>query len=67
MQSISLVKQPGHSSRSPLKAYDVTRNGETVGTLQTWGTSWEVYDVSMCQVSRHSTIKAAVRVAGRLL
>ena len=47
MQNITLVKQPGHSARNPLKAYDVTRDGEQVGTLQTWGTVWEVYDVDL--------------------
>ena len=67
MQNITIQKQPGSSYHGPLKAYDVTRNGKQVGTLQTWGTVWEVYDINLCQVAKHTTIKAAVRVAGRVL
>ncbi len=67
MQNITLHKQPGASYRSPIKAYDLERNGETVGTLQTWGTVWEVLDTAFNLVSKHTTIKAAVRVASRAL
>lgn len=67
MQNITIQKQPGSSYHSPLKAYDVTRDGEVVGSLQTWGLTWEVYDINLCQVAKHSTIKAAVRVASKVL
>ncbi len=67
MQNITIRKQPGTSYAHPVKAYDLERNGVTVGTLQTWGTSWEVLDAAMNEVSRHTTIKAAVRVASRAL
>ena len=67
MQNITIHKQPGASYRSPIKAYDLERNGVTVGTLQSWGTVWEVLDVALNCVSKHTTIKAAVRVAGRAL
>ena len=65
--TITLHKQPGTSYRSPIKAYDLERNGVTIGTLQTWGTVWEVLDATFNLVSKHTTIKAAVRVAGRAL
>ena len=67
MHSIILRKQDGASYRSPLKVYDVTRNGEVVGTVQTWGVTWEVFDAAFNRVAKHTTIKAAVRVAGRVL
>lgn len=35
MQNITVCKQEGANYRRPIKAYDVTRNGEVVGTLQT--------------------------------
>lgn len=65
--TITLHKQDGATYRGPLKAYDVRRGGEFVGTLQTWGRTWEVYDAGYNQVASHTTIKAATRVAGRLL
>ncbi len=65
--TITLHKQDGASYRSPIKAYDLERNGVIVGTLQTWGTVWEVLDATFNLVSKHTTIKAAVRVAGRAL
>ncbi len=67
MQTITIRKQPGVSYNRPIKAYDLERNGVTVGTLQTWGTVWEVLDAAFNLVSKHSTIKAAARVAGRAL
>ena len=67
MQNITIRKQPGASYTRPVKAYDLERNGVTVGTLQTWGTTWDVLDDAMNQVSSHTTVKAAVRVAGRVL
>ncbi len=67
MKNITIRKQSGASYARPVKAYDVKRNGVTVGTLQTWGTSWDVLDDAMNQVSSHTTIKAAVRVASRAL
>ena len=65
--TITLHKQDGVNYRNPVKAYDLARNGVTVGTLQTWGTVWEVLDSAFNLVSKHTTIKAAVRVAGRAL
>ena len=65
--TITLHKQDGANYRSPVKAYDLARNGVTVGTLQTWGTVWEVFDATFNLVSKHTTIKAAVRVAARAL
>ena len=67
MQNITIRKQPGANYHRPMKSYDVERGGVTVGTLQTWGTSWDVLDDAMNQVSRHTAIKAAVRVASRAL
>ena len=65
--TITLHKQDGANYRSPIKAYNLERNGVTVGTLQTWGTGWEVLDTFFNKVSSHTTIKAAVRVAARAL
>ena len=65
--TITLHKQDGANYRSPIKAYALERNGVTVGTLQTWGTVWEVLDAALNCVSKHTTIKAAVRVASRAL
>ncbi len=67
MQNITIRKQPGANYHRPMKSYDVERGGVTVGTLQTWGIGWDVLDAAMNQVSRHTTIKAAVRVASRVL
>lgn len=67
MQNITVRKQQGVNYRRPIKVYDVTRNGEVVGTLQTWGVTWQVFDAGFKQVASHTTIKAAVRVAGRVL
>ncbi len=60
-------KQDGVNYRRPIKVYDLTRNGEVVGTLQTWGKTWQVLDAYLNQVTSHTTIKAAVRVAGKVL
>lgn len=65
--SLTVRKQPGADYRRPIKVYDVTRDGEVVGTLQTWGVTWEVLDSQMCRVASHTTIRAAVRVASRVL
>lgn len=67
MHNITVRKQEGASYRRPIKAYDVTRNGEVVGTLQTWGHTWQVFDAYLNQVASHTTIKAAVRSAGKVL
>ncbi len=67
MQNITIRKQPGASYARPVKAYDMKRNGVTVGTLKTWGTTWDVLDAFLNKVSSHTTIKAAVRVASRAL
>ena len=65
--TITLHKQDGANYHRPIKAYDLMRGAEVVGTLQTWGTVWEVLDAALNCVSKHTTIKAAVRVAGRAL
>lgn len=67
MNLITIRKQDGASYSKPIKAYDVVRNGEVVGILQTWGATWEVLDAALNQVASHTTIKAAVRVASRVL
>lgn len=67
MKHITIRKQDGANYRRPIKVYDVTRDGEVVGTLQTWGKTWEVFDAYLNQVASHTTIKAAVRVAARAL
>ena len=67
MHHTTIRKQPGATYRRPIKAYDVTRNGEVVGTLQTWGCTWQVFDAYLNQVASHTTIKAAVRSAGKVL
>lgn len=67
MQSITVRKQSGTNYRRPIKAYDIVRGAEVVGTLQTWGVTWEVFDRYLNRVAKHTTIKAAVRVAGKVL
>jgi ABC-type tungstate transport system permease subunit len=69
MQHITLHKQPGESyTRHTFKVYEARRNGEVVGTVaQNLWNKWEVVDVNFNRVSHHTTIKAAVRVAGRVL
>lgn len=64
---ITIRKQAGADYRRPLKCYDVTRDGQVVGTLQTWGVTWEVFDARLNRVASHTTIRAAARVAGRVL
>jgi hypothetical protein len=69
MQHITLQKIAGerYDSRS-FKCYEAHRNGEVVGTVaQDLGGKWEVVTPDFQLVSRHTTIKAAVRVAGRVL
>ena len=69
MQNITLNKIAGASYRThAFKVYEARRNGELVGTVESdFGLGWNVKDAELNQVSRHSTIKAAVRVAGRAL
>lgn len=67
MQSTTIRKQPGADYRRPIKVYDVTRDGQVVGTLQTWGRTWQVLDPHLNEVASHTTIRAAVRVAKRVL
>ena len=67
MQNITLNKIAGASYKTPVKAYDLVRGSEIVGTLQTWGTVWEIFDSTFNLVPKHTTIKAAVRVATRVL
>jgi hypothetical protein len=69
MHRITLSKIPGerYDSRS-FKSYEAYRNGEVVGTVaQDLGGKWEVVTPDFQLVSRHSTIKAAARVAARVL
>lgn len=67
MHNITVRKQEGINYRRPIKVYDLERNGEVVGTLQTWGRTWDVLDAVLNKVASHTTIKAAVRVAGKVL
>ena len=64
---LTIRKTEGFSSRNPIKVYDLERDGVSVGTLQTWGREWDVFDAVLNKVASHTTIKAAVRVAGRVL
>lgn len=69
MQNITLSKQPGESyGKGRFKVYDAKRNGEVVGTVgqDLWG-KWSVLTTDYALVSRHTTIKAAARVAARVL
>lgn len=69
MQSIKLRKVAGHRyDAHSFKTYEAYRDGEYVGYLaQDLGQRWEVVDAGFNLVSRHTTIKAAVRVAGKAL
>ena len=69
MQNITLSKIAGESYKPhSFKAYEARRNGEVVGTVaQNLWNKWEVVDLNFNRISHHSTIKAAARVAGRVL
>ena len=69
MQNITLSKITGESYKPhSFKMYEARRNGEVVGTVaQDLGGKWEVVTPDFNLVSKHTTIKAAVRVAGRVL
>lgn len=69
MQSITLHKRPGERyDAHSFKVYDVCRNGQVVGTIaQDLWNKWEVVAADFEQVSHHTTIKAAARVAARAL
>jgi hypothetical protein len=69
MHSITLSKVPGvpYTAHS-FKTYEAHRNGECVGYLaQDCGSRWEVVDRNFNLISKHTTIKAAVRVARKVL
>ena len=69
MQNITLSKIVGerYDSRS-FKMYEAKRGGKVVGTIaQNLWNKWEVVDADFNRISHHTTIKAAVRVAGRAL
>jgi hypothetical protein len=69
MQHITLSKIPGarYDSRS-FKSYEARKGSEIVGTIaQDYTGRWEVVTPDFTLVSRHTTIKAAARVAGRVL
>lgn len=69
MNGITLSKIAGESYKPhSFKMYEARRNGEVVGTVaQDLGYKWEVVTPGFQLLSRHTTIKAAVRVAGRVL
>jgi hypothetical protein len=69
MQTITLSKIAGESyGKGRFKMYEARRNGEVVGTVaQDLGGKWEVVTADFTLVSVHATIKAAARVAGRVL
>ena len=69
MQNITLHKLTGESYKTnSFKVYDARKGGVTVGTIaQDFGQRWEVVNANFERVSLHTTIKAAVRVAGRVL
>jgi hypothetical protein len=69
VQNITLSKITGASYKPhSFKMYEARRNGEVVGTVaQNLWNKWEVVDANFNRVSHHTTIKAAVRVAGRVL
>lgn len=69
MNLITLSKIAGESYKpNSFKSYEAHRNGEYVGYVaQDLGNKWEVVDANYNLISRHTTIKAAVRVAGRVL
>jgi hypothetical protein len=69
MQNITLSKISGESYKPhSFKTYEARRNGEVVGTVaQDFGGKWEVVTSDFKLVSKHTTIKAAVRIAGRVL
>ncbi len=69
MQNITLSKIAGESYKPhSFKMYEACRNGEVVGTVaQDLGYKWEVVTADFNLVSKHTTIKAAARVAARVL
>jgi hypothetical protein len=69
MHRITLSKIAGEIYKpGSFKVYEARRNGEVVGTIaQDLWNKWEVVDANFNRVSHHTTIKAAVRVAGRVL
>lgn len=69
MNLITLSKIPGEIYKTQsFKTYEARRNGEVVGTVaQDLGGRWEVVSVDYKLVSVHTTIKAAARVAKRVL
>ena len=69
MQNITLSKIAGESyGKGRFKVYEARRNGEYVGYIaQDLWNKWEVVDANFNRISHYTTIKAAVRVAGRVL
>jgi hypothetical protein len=69
MQHITLSKIAGESyTPHTFKAYEARRNGEVVGSVaQDLGGKWEVVTADFNLINKHTTVKAAVRVAGRVL
>ncbi len=69
MQNITLTKIQDESYRpNALKAYKIIRDGTVVGSIgQNFGQRWEIVNPEFERVSVHPTIKAAVRVDGRVV
>ncbi len=69
MQNITLSKITGETYKPhSFKMYKACRNGEVVGTVaQDLACNWEVVTADFKLVSTHTTIKAAARVAARVL
>jgi len=69
MNGITLSKIAGERYDShSFKMYEARRNGEVVGIVaQDLSGKWEVVTPDFQLLSRHITIRAAVRVAGRVL
>lgn len=69
MQSIKLQKVPGerYDARS-FKRYEAYRDGCLVGVVaQDLYNKWEVVDANFNRISHHTTVKAAARVAEKVL
>lgn len=69
MHSITLSKVAGvRYTAHSFKTYEAHRNGEYVGYVaQDYSSKWEVVDRNFNLISKHTTIKAAVRVARKVL
>ena len=65
---IVFSKIPGERyDAKSFKTYTVTRAGQNIGTLEQAYKGWEVLNANLERVAKHTTIKAAVRVARKVL